>query len=77
MLQVHIPNFGRPGSEDRGGSDSSIQVINYVRVGDKSLKEWQPNIGGERVGDNDILTFLFHCARNKMPRSCLFLNVFA
>ena len=43
---VHVPNFwGVSGSEDRGGDDNSIQIINIGRVGDKSfiefLKKWQ------------------------------------
>ena len=29
------------GSEDRGGSDNSIQFINIGRVGDKCFKEWR------------------------------------
>ena len=37
--QVHIPNFGGlSGSEDRGGGDNSIQLMNFWRVGDKSFK---------------------------------------
>ena len=37
---VHVPIFGGlSGSEDRGGSDNSIQFINIGRVGDKSFKE--------------------------------------
>ena len=27
-------------SEDRGGGDNSIQVINFEGVGDKNVKEW-------------------------------------
>ena len=46
------------GSEDRGRGDNSIQFINIVRVGDKSFKERRQKIGGGRVGDNNILTFL-------------------
>ena len=38
---VHVPNFwGVSGSEDRGGDDNSIQIINIGRVGDKSFKEF-------------------------------------
>ena len=49
--QVHVPNFGGlPGSEDRGGGDNSIQFINFGRVGDKSFKEWRPNIRGWKGG---------------------------
>ena len=36
---MHVPNFGGlSGSEDRGGGDNSIQIINFGRVGDKGLK---------------------------------------
>ena len=57
--KVHVPDFeGVSGSEDKGGGDNSIQFINIVRVGDKSFKEWRQKIGGERMGDNNILTFL-------------------
>ena len=46
------------GSEDRGGGDNSIQIINFGRVGDRSFKEWRQKMGGGggRVGDNSILT---------------------
>ena len=44
--QVHVPNFGLSGSEDRGGGDNSIQFINLGRVGDKSFEEWRQKIGG-------------------------------
>ena len=54
---VHVPNFGAlSGSEDRGGGDNSIQFINIGRVGGKCFKERGQNIGGGRVGDNNILT---------------------
>ena len=49
--------WGVSGSEDRGGGDNSIQVINFGRVGDKIFKEWRQKIGCGRVGDNSILTF--------------------
>ena len=40
--KVHVPNFGGlSGSEDRGGGDNSIQLINFGRVGDKSFEEWR------------------------------------
>ena len=59
---MHVPNFGGlSGSEDRGGSDNSIQFINFGRVGDKSFKEWRQKIGGWKVGDNNILTFSSYC----------------
>ena len=54
---------GLSGSEDRGGGDNSIQLINFGTVGDKSFEEWQQNIGGGRVGDNNILTFSSYCTR--------------
>ena len=64
-MLVHVPNFGGlSGSEDRGGGDNTIQFINFGRVGDKSFKEWRQKIGeGERVGDNNILTFSSYCTR--------------
>ena len=56
---MHVPNFeGVSGSEKRGEGDTSIQFINIGRVGDKSFKKWRQKIGGGRVGDNSILTFL-------------------
>ena len=61
---VRVPNFGGfSGSEDRSGGDNSIQFINFGRVDDKSFKEWRQNIGGGRVGDNNILTFSSYCTR--------------
>ena len=37
---MQVPIFGGlSGSEDRGGSDNSIQFINIGRMGDKSFKE--------------------------------------
>ena len=46
MLQVHVSNFsGVSGSADRGGGDSSIQFINFERVGEKSFKERRQKIG--------------------------------
>ena len=56
------------GSEDRGGGDNSIQFIKLGREGDKSFKEWRQKIGGGRVDDNNILTFLFI-----LTRICLFI----
>ena len=41
---------GVSGSEDRGGGDNSIQVINFGRVGDKNFKEWRQKIGGWKGG---------------------------
>ena len=64
---MHVSNFeGVSGSKDRGGGDNSIQFINFGRVGDKSCKEWRQKLGGgggERVGDNHILTFLSYCTQ--------------
>ena len=38
---VHVSNFwGVSASEDRGGDDNSIQIINIGRVGDKSFIEF-------------------------------------
>ena len=42
--------WGVAGSEDRGGGDSSIQFINFGRVGDKVVKKWRQKIGGWRGG---------------------------
>ena len=53
MFQI----LGLSGSEDRGRGDNSIQFNNVERVGDKSFKECRREIGGGRVGDNNILTF--------------------
>ena len=50
--------WGVSGSEDRDRGDNSIQFINIGREGDKRFKEWRRKIGGGRVGDNSILTFL-------------------
>ena len=48
---VHVPNFGGvSGSEEKGGGDNSIQVINFGRVGDKNFKEWRQKIGGWKGG---------------------------
>ena len=70
MDHVPISFWGRvSGSEDRGGSDSSIQFIKFGRESDKSFKEWRQKIGGGRVGDNSILTFLFI-----LTRICLFIS---
>ena len=62
---VHIPNFwGVSGSEDRGGDDNSIQIINIGRVGDKSFIEFLKNGGGGGgMSGNNILTFLILLAR--------------
>ena len=51
LVRVHVPNFGGlSGSEDGGGSDNSIQFINFGRVGDKRFKEWRQKIGGWKGG---------------------------
>ena len=55
------------GSADRGRGDNSIQFINIGNVGDKSFKELRRKMGGGRVGDNNILTFLRYCLEEKMP----------
>ena len=52
------------GSEDRGGDDNSIQIINIGRVGDKSFIEFLKNGGGGGgVSVNNVLTFLILLAR--------------
>ena len=38
------------GSEDRGGDDNSIQLINFGKVGDQKFEEWQQKIGGWKGG---------------------------
>ena len=70
-------------SEDRGGvTINSIQFNNIGRVGDKSFKECQREIGGGRVGDNNILTFLCswldkkECRFKKLRFGQFFLLVF-
>ena len=48
---MHVPNFeGLSGSEDRGGGDNSIQIINFGRVGDKRFEEWRQKVEGWKVG---------------------------
>ena len=48
---VHVPNYGGlSGSEDRGGGDNSIQIINFGRVGDKSFEEWRQKVEGWKGG---------------------------
>ena len=37
--------LGVSGSEDRGGSDNIIQIINFGRVADKGFKERQQKMG--------------------------------
>ena len=50
-ILVHVPNLGGlSGSEDRGGGDNSIQIINFGRVGDKSFEEWRQKIEGWKGG---------------------------
>ena len=48
------------GSEDRGGGDRSIQVINFGRVEDKRFERMATKMGEGvgRLGDNSILRFL-------------------
>ena len=41
---------GLSGSEDRGGGDNSIQIINFGRVGDKSFEEWRQKVEGWKGG---------------------------
>ena len=50
FLKVHVPNFGElSGSEDRGGGDNSIQIINFGRVAD-SFEEWRQKVEGWKGG---------------------------
>ena len=37
---------GLSGSEDRGGGDNSIQLINFGKVGDKSFEKWRQKMRG-------------------------------
>ena len=64
------------GLEDRGGGDNSIQFINIGRVGDKRFKEWRQKIGGGKVGDNNILTFLCYWLDKKMTLKKLHFGQF-
>ena len=73
--------LGVSGSANRGGGDNSIQFINIGKVGDKSFKEWRRKVGGARVGDNNILTFLCYwldkkCHFKKLHFGQYFLFVF-
>ena len=66
---MHVPNFGGCQGPNFGGcqgprtgvgGDNSIQFNNIGRVlkgFNKNFKEWRRKVGGERVGDNNILTF--------------------
>ena len=78
MFQI----LGVAGSEDRGGGDNSIQFNNIERVGGKSFKECRREIGGGRVGDSNILTFLCswldkkECRFKKLHFGQFFLLVF-
>ena len=48
---VHVPNFGGLSrSEDRGGGDNSIQLINFGRMSDNSFEEWRQKIVGWQGG---------------------------
>ena len=72
---MHVPNFGElSGSEDRGGGDNSIQLINFGRVGDKSFQNDDKIRGG---GVEEWVTFRPTVLDKKMPLSCLFLYTFA
>ena len=76
---MHVQNFGGlSGSEDRGGGDNSTQFINIGRVGDKCFKEWGQKIGGGKVGDNNILTFLCYWLDKKSAtlKNCILGNFF-
>ena len=67
--------------KDRGAGDNSIKFINVGRVGDKSFKERRRKIGGGRVGENNVLTFLCYwldkkCHFQKLHFGQFFLFVF-
>ena len=55
--------FGGSGSEDRGGDDNSIQIINIGRVGDKGFIEFLKKWAAGGVSGNNMLTFLILLAR--------------
>ena len=66
---VHVSNFwGVSGSEDRGGDDNSIQIINIGRVGDKSFIEFLKNGGGGGEWQQCFDFFLYYWLDEK----CLF-----
>ena len=69
VVRVHVPNFG--GCQDRRTGVRVTTVSSSLMlgggVGDKSFKEWRRNIGGGRVGDNNILTFLCYWLDKQMP----------
>ena len=65
-LWVHVPNLGMSGSEDRGGGDNSIKLINIGRVGDKSFKEYRQKIGGWKGGWQQYFDFFMPLAQQKM-----------
>ena len=52
QIQVcaHTKFWEVSGSEDRGGGDNSIQIINFGRVGDKSFEEWRQKVEGWKGG---------------------------
>ena len=59
--------LGVSGSEDRGGSDNSIQFINIGRVDDKSFKELRRIIEGWKSVWQQYFDFFILLARQKMP----------
>ena len=74
---MHVPNFkGVSGSEERGGGDNSIQLINIGWV-TKVLKNGDEKYGGGRVGDNSILTFYATgSTKNATLKNCILGNFF-
>ena len=67
-MQVHVSNFeGVSGSTDRGGSDSSIQFINFERVGDKGFNPIRPG-GGLRGPDGQTHSCQSETSYPMMPK---------
>ena len=75
---MHVPNFGGlSGSEDRGGDNNSIQFINMGGWVTQFLR-MTTKIGGGRVDDNNILTFLCYWLDKKKChfKKCIFGKFF-
>ena len=77
---MHVPNFG--GCQGQRTGVAVKTVSNLLILGGwltKVLKNTDKirGGGGGRVGDNTILTFCPTVVNKKMPRSCVFLHVFA
>ena len=79
---VHVPNFwGVSGSEDRGGDDNSIQIINIGRVGDKSfiefLNKWRRKGGGGGGEWQQYFDFSYITGSMKNASSTAFWAIFS